>query len=449
MRKTVSNKTDEIEILDAKKVDEVVSLLCDLIQPDLGVTLNLNGIEDRTHSIFKILKQKTAQYIIEKQDPLEQTCSHCGKPMKIKERLGRKVKGWVDYTLHRRSFYCEACGTYERPLDALIGCAAGYTHQAEEAVLLLGQRLPFKEAEIFLKALKGISVSHETIQEMTEAVGRNIAREEALRVEAVIDSTTHQLKTNLPPQEKGFIKDTAYLMMDGSMVPTRDKGWKEVRVAVLFRENDRAKTDKHHTQLLRKKYFGTFNSDEDALQAFKDRATQEAYDFGFRWYEHHVIIGDGAPYIWDYATKVHPTAKQILDYYHAGEYIAKAVKSLDIADKSLHVRLLKRMNCKLRAGHIERIIAWLEKQIQTKEVQDCIRYYGKNKDRMRYRAYRRMGLCIGSGAIESAHRTVIQTRMKLSGMHWGSENVQSMVSLRAKVLSGQGDDIVSKFGRAA
>ncbi len=449
MRKTISTKIDNIGITESKKLDEVVKLLSEIVQSDESLTLELSGLENRTNTILKILMQRTVQHIVEAKDPQKHLCSHCGIPMKIKENLVRKVKGLVDYRLRRRSFYCENCNVYERPLDALVGCMDGYTHQAKKALLLLGQRLPFKEAEQFLRQLMGVSVSHETIQEKTEAIGRIISNEEKNRVTEVIDCDTHQIKEDLPASKAHVIQDTAYLMMDGSMVPTRDQGWKEVRVGVLFRENDRAQADKNHIQLLHKQYFAEFNSDTDALQSFKNRATQAAYDFDFHRYRHHVIIGDGALYIWDYATKIHPTATQILDYYHASEYIAKAVQSLKIADKSLHVKLLNRMKRKLSAGHIERIIALLEAQTKTKEIEDCIRYYGKNKDRMRYRVYRRMGLCIGSGAIESAHRTVVQTRMKLSGMHWKSANVQPMVSLRAKVLSGDSDEVVSKYGMAA
>ncbi len=66
----------------------------------------------------------------------------------------------------------------------------------------------------------------------------------------------------------------------------------------------------------------------------------------------------------------------------------------------------------------------------------------ENKDRMRYRAYRRQGFSIGSGAIESAHRIIVQTRMKQSGMHWGKDNVQSILSLRAAFLSGLWSSII-------
>ena len=47
-----------------------------------------------------------------------------------------------------------------------------------------------------------------------------------------------------------------------------------------------------------------------------------------------------------------------------------------------------------------------------------IRYFEKNKDRMRYNDFRRQGLFVGSGVVEAGCRTVIGQRLKQSGMHW-------------------------------
>jgi len=46
-------------------------------------------------------------------------------------------------------------------------------------------------------------------------------------------------------------------------------------------------------------------------------------------------------------------------------------------------------------------------------------------------------LPIGSGEIESAHRYVIQQRLKLPGAWWKAANVESMLALR--VVRANGD----------
>jgi len=140
----------------------------------------------------------------------------------------------------------------------------------------------------------------------------------------------------------------------------------------------------------------------------------------------------------------HPEAIQILDYYHACEYLGAALGSIEIIEKKK-----ESMFAKLLEGKVVAIIAFLKTQKQTKEITDCIRYYSHHQMRMRYQLYIDQGLDIGSGAIESTHRTLIQARMKQAGMHWKKKNVQSVASVRARVQSDRWDEIVNKHLKAA
>ena len=65
-------------------------------------------------------------------------------------------------------------------------------------------------------------------------------------------------------------------------------------------------------------------------------------------------------------------------------------------------------------------------------------YYQNNKERMRYEKYRNIGCgIIGSGAIESAHRTVIQKRTKQSGQRWSTKGTTNMLRLRVISINKQ------------
>ncbi len=196
--------------------------------------------------------------------------------------------------------------------------------------------------------------------------------------------------------------------------------------------------DKHHNWIQEKTGFSVFNRHKNSLKALKRRATAEAHRFGFERYEKSVIIADGAPWIWDYVEEYHPDAIQIIDFYHASEYLGKALKSISTGKKDKD-RLFE----SLSTGRVKEILEYLEKQKRTKEITDCIRYYSNNRHRMNYGEYKEQGLAIGSGAIESTHRTLIQSRMKQAGMHWKKKNVQSMASVRARVQSGRWDEMVN------
>jgi hypothetical protein len=50
---------------------------------------------------------------------------------------------------------------------------------------------------------------------------------------------------------------------------------------------------------------------------------------------------------------------------------------------------------------------------------------------MNYQEYAKIGCgIIGSGAIESAHRTLIQKRMKQSGQRWSCKGTQHLLNIR-------------------
>jgi hypothetical protein len=78
--------------------------------------------------------------------------------------------------------------------------------------------------------------------------------------------------------------------------------------------------------------------------------------------------------------------------------------------------------------------------IQSEQV---LAYYRANAYRMLYHTYQSQGLCIGSGAIESAHRSVIQRRLKLAGQRWKRAGAQHVLNLRAAHMSQQWDKVLN------
>ncbi|MEM1135626.1 MAG: hypothetical protein AAGI07_07280 [Bacteroidota bacterium] len=69
-------------------------------------------------------------------------------------------------------------------------------------------------------------------------------------------------------------------------------------------------------------------------------------------------------------------------------------------------------------------------------------YYLKNLHRMYYGTLRKNGVFIDSGAIESAHRNVIQKRMKLSGQRWSIKVARAMLQLRVTKNSAKWDKVI-------
>ncbi len=63
-------------------------------------------------------------------------------------------------------------------------------------------------------------------------------------------------------------------------------------------------------------------------------------------------------------------------------------------------------------------------------VRACYRYIKNRSHQLDYKAALAQDLPIGSGEIESAHRYIIQQRLKLPGAWWTTDNVDSMLALR-------------------
>ena len=68
---------------------------------------------------------------------------------------------------------------------------------------------------------------------------------------------------------------------------------------------------------------------------------------------------------------------------------------------------------------------------------------------MKYQTYQNAGFIIGSGAIESAHRTVVQQRLKLSGQRWTEKGAQQIVNLMAIHKSNRWGEVIKLIKMAA
>jgi hypothetical protein len=68
---------------------------------------------------------------------------------------------------------------------------------------------------------------------------------------------------------------------------------------------------------------------------------------------------------------------------------------------------------------------------QLAALDQLVGYYRANETRMRYTLFREWGLPVGSGIVESAHRHVLQVRMKRAGQRWAVQRARRMARLRA------------------
>lgn len=68
-------------------------------------------------------------------------------------------------------------------------------------------------------------------------------------------------------------------------------------------------------------------------------------------------------------------------------------------------------------------------------------YLEHNKDKIDYSKYEKNDWFVGSGAIESSNKTVVQLRLKQAGMRWSVDGANYMITLRCIQESGHWSEI--------
>jgi hypothetical protein len=166
------------------------------------------------------------------------------------------------------------------------------------------------------------------------------------------------------------------------------------------------------------------------------------------------FAADGAPWIWKrldwiVAQVGLDTCRvvEVLDWCHAVHHVSVALASLPLAEDERTERY-KRLRGLLKEGKSRDVIAELEVlavgQDEDSSLWREIRYLTKHSDagRLRYNCFRCRGVPMGSGAIESTIRRVINLRLKGSGICWTEDNAEAIFQLRAAVVSGRWEEIL-------
>jgi len=146
-------------------------------------------------------------------------------------------------------------------------------------------------------------------------------------------------------------------------------------------------------------------------------------------------VGDGAVWISDQLEKQFGSnATYLIDFYHLCEYLSAAVKACSPNDEK---GWLKQQKERLKESRIAEVLRALKPYIEPHTIPEenapvraCYRYMNNRLNQLDYKAALDKGLPIGSGEIESAHRYVIQKRLKIAGAWWLEDTAEAMLALR-------------------
>jgi hypothetical protein len=280
----------------------------------------------------------------------------------------------------------------------------------QQLMTYCGQLDSYEKSNEVLKEMLQIEVSETQIYRVTDLYGKAV-------------EPTVNAEATLTPIKKG---EVLYAEVDGSMVLTREEGWSEVKVGRIFKSSDCIHAEGKPGWISNSQYIAHLGGHKPFSQAMEN-----ILDMHGKLDGRLVFISDGATWIKNWIEDAFPNAVSILDYYHVCEHLHEFSSSV-FTDKVKEKIWTAKQKEWLLKGQVSTVIRNIKRIGKNSEqALQLINYYTTNKSRMNYLEYPKIGCgIIGSGAIESAHRTVIQKRMKQSGQRWSCKGAQNMLNLR-------------------
>lgn len=299
----------------------------------------------------------------------------------------------------------------------------------QEKMVYAGQLDCYSNSEEVLSQMLNVEVSAMQVYRVTDSYGAKLEE----------DAQEEKVATDILEVKK---EEAVYAMVDGTMILTR-KGWNEGKLGRIFRAMDCMEQSQNRGWIKQSLYEGYLGSSS----VFTDRFGRklDCYEY---LKERLIIITDGAVWIGNWLRDAYPQATLILDFYHAYKHLCDFAKEYFKEDDLRNSWLETQKALLLESKAAEVIINIKKLEASNAKVNEMkeqlLSYYHSNLDRMDYKRYAKMGAgLIGSGPIESAHRQVIQKRMKQSGQRWSVKGAQNMLQLRCCRLSGIWEKVIS------
>ena len=308
---------------------------------------------------------------------------------------------------------------------------------------------PFAKAARLLEVLAGVRLTVKRVERAAEASGAAAAA--AVRDRAAL--ITARKLVPLPPSP---LPDKLYAAIDGTGVPVTAKETagrdgkgedgrartREVKLGVFFTQD---KVDDEGYPVRDRdssSYIATF----EPAHVFAGLVEAEGIRRGADHVRQLTILGDGAAWIWNIASRQvprgHPDRGPVPRPRAPARPRPASWSSCSATSKQdwLAARLED-----LDYGDIDGICAAARAYplagVKKDELDTALGYFENNAPRMRYKWFRSRGLFVGSGAVEAGCKAVIGQRLKLSGMHWTVAGADAIATLRCQQASRPEDQI--------
>lgn len=385
--------------------------------------------------------------------PSSEMACECGGTLHYQRMREAMVISVFGKTAYKRAYYAGCiCKQGKAPLDQQFGLEPGaVTAGLAQLLALAGIEFSYDESPRWLQAYLLFEVSENTVRSETEQMGALQADQEKKLMERSQDEVYLQERQRQP----GQVASRLYGSMDAAKVriePRPKKGeekgehedWRDMKVLCWYEVESvppAQRSTRHKEKQAREQpplraknmhYFCDITEAEEFGKLVWASGCSLKADLS----PELIFLGDGAVWIWNLVAKYYPNAIQIVDWYHAEEYlenVASAAFPLG-ADRANWLEGVKQA---LWDGQVEQVISACEVLAASCELaRKAVHYFYTNAERMRYEHFRAAGYMIGSGTVESGCKQIVTHRLKLPGAQWMVAGAVQTAKARAVWLSG-------------
>ena len=357
-----------------------------------------------------------------------------------------------DVQLRRAYYHCAQCpeedGRGVIPKDQDLDVVdTSFSPGIRRLMARVGAQEPFAAARQDLAELAGVVVQTKAVERISEAVGR--AAEAANQAERAALLTGQGVAIAAATR--------LYVEMDGTGVPAvpQDTQGRAGKAADGTAKTREAKLGCVFTQFhfdaegwpVRDPDSTTYVGAIETAEEFGPRLHAEAVRRGLTPTTTTIVLGDGAPWIWNRAEAHFPDAVQIVDLYHARQHLEAVGRLAFGSGTAAATAWVAARRDELDDGDVDVIIAEINTLPAASDPnrQDELRkeaeYFETNKLRMCYKYFRARGFFVGSGVVEAGCKTVIGHRLKQSGMRWTVAGANAIIALRCRLLGNRWEDL--------
>jgi hypothetical protein len=436
-----------------ESVEQIATVLSDLVtayvQEDGG--MGIGEIEQGMRRILQEVGRQALGQVLEKSDQVESSircaCNHKADYRCRVEGMVISVFGRVRY---RRSYYlCDYCRTGTKPLDTELKIKPGEISAGLKPLLaLLGIQTSFDEAVKLAKAFLLLDISDNSIRQAAQWVGQKQQAREQKWEEL---SDWRHYMTN-PARHKESPPRRLYGSIDGAMVPTRAE-WRELKTLCWYEVSpnsarqwpSRYKERLGQLEALRATNI-RYHCDLQEAESFAKLLWATGCHYLADQAQELIFVCDGAKWIWRLIEENFPQAIQILDWYHAVEYLTPVAQAL-FKEEDQQTAWLNLMKEHLWLSRTQTVIdaclALADHSAASEPATKAATYFQNNLARMDYVHFRKQGYLIGSGTVESGCKQISTMRLKRSGAQWLEEGARWVAKARAVWLSGTWQDVIN------